>query len=798
MKISYGGTDMADKKETEQDKQPLTFGRTLNLLNQGVESMVASTLSLPALVADGYLNIYRAGRQALGGKSFEASNLYEKSKQGLINAGRELDGTAGKVIGPQNGTEENIVLGADIASSILIPTGLAGLATKAKTVATVSNAARIEPTLNAAAAQATQAAGKAARIEPTLGTISKKAVTETVEATVKKTTSHGHMTADEVAARLKAAAASEKAGVKAADTLADSAKTVSAAEKAGMKTADATADGLKVAAGAEKTEAGFQGVTGWLKARTILHSPMSLGEKVRQFTKAGREDLAEKVLVQARQKGLTEVDMDKIRRIDGAPNLIKKYEDLFTMQQGKGLDAKIDMVSAKLFGNATTAAGTLGHASLAGAKLYKDALFAPITLAKLTYNGLRGPNAARNIALGGTALLGTSAMDVATDGESSVGIRSLGSTAASAYGWFLEKNLNGAINAGEWAYSLKDSEAAKRWAEKARQSGQEVLENIPGTIERTTGVKQEQMAVAVETLGNVPGVGMVARPVADALKVKAGIDAARNAQTTVAAAGSEGGATTATGPSGTPGSSARERAAGAVATAQAKVEGVKDKAEEALEGALGKINIGAVLTDPASAWTNLKKAAAHNPQLAGLMEVGEKYPGMKWGILGGMALGAFSGDGAKGKIGSAIMSAVVLGFMFDVIAGFMGKPSMVGQMVASARSGNPVIPARSGPETAATPPVTPPQMNAAAKDHRDSSIRTGVNLRQGFGSALSTTTSLETTAASTAERPGLGGAFGPVAGPAITPVPGQQLSQAAPERKLAANAPSFHQLVSNT
>ena len=224
---------MADKKENDQDKQPLTFGRVLNLANQGVESMVASTLSLPALVADGYLNIYRAGRQAAGGQAFEASNLFERSKKAIINAGRELDGTAGKVVGPQNGTEEKIVLGADIASSIIIPTGLAGLATKTKTVATVSNAARIEPTLGA--------------------TTTAKTAQTSVDV-VKKTKSVDTLAVEDVTARLaaaKKAGEAERAGQAVA-------KTAAPAEKAAVETLEVAAE--KSAAAAKATDPAVKSV----------------------------------------------------------------------------------------------------------------------------------------------------------------------------------------------------------------------------------------------------------------------------------------------------------------------------------------------------------------------------------------------------------------------------------------------------------------------------------------------------------------------------------------------------------
>lgn len=133
------------KKPEEEQETKLTFGRIGNLLNQGVERAVAGAISLPALVADGYVNIYRFARQEVGGEAFVPSSLYEASKSSVIATGRTIDGTQGKIVGPQNQTEENIVFGAELGASVLAPAGLANMTRSV--AATTATATRTAGTL---------------------------------------------------------------------------------------------------------------------------------------------------------------------------------------------------------------------------------------------------------------------------------------------------------------------------------------------------------------------------------------------------------------------------------------------------------------------------------------------------------------------------------------------------------------------------------------------------------------------------------------------------------------------------
>lgn len=207
--------------ETVAVPQKSLWERTLrvgNLLNQGVESMVAGTLSLPALVADGYINIYRTARQAAGGQAFEASDLYSKSKQSLTDTGRKMDGSYGKVVGAQTDTEKKIVFGAELVTGLVGPGAIKSLKTLAE-----GNAALTAGTTAAKAATTTTTttANAAAKANGTIEWVAPKLSGETAEFAAQ-------------AAAKRAAREAAEAG--AANTAGTAAKAAAAGEKAIEKT----------------------------------------------------------------------------------------------------------------------------------------------------------------------------------------------------------------------------------------------------------------------------------------------------------------------------------------------------------------------------------------------------------------------------------------------------------------------------------------------------------------------------------------------------------------------------------
>lgn len=653
---------MADKKQDDQEKQPLTFGRFLNLANQGVESMVASTLSIPALVADGYVNLYRAGRQALGGQAFEASDIFERSKKAIINTGREIDGTADKVVGPQNATEQKIVLGADIASSVIIPTGLAGLATKTKTVATASTAARIEPTLTAAKTAQTGAD------------------------VVKKAKGADALAVEDVTARLaaaKKAGEAERAGqavakaTTAATETAAKTATTSATQKAGVEAAEVAA------------EAGSK--LGFFQARHILKSDnLSLAEKLTQLSKGGRGDYAEKLLMQARKEGLKASDIDLIRKADGIPAALKtKFETLHTLQSAGGFAAKADKAKA-------IAIDAASHPIRTGGNILAAQVTAPVAAVKLA-NQHRIVTA--GVVAGGAALSGA-------DGAITKAVGDTIHTVGSAY-WEVDKFLAGSVlNIGAAAMNAISPESARAFVESSSKIAEDTAREIPSFLltlgAHAAGTTPEEITKdPVQFAEEHPILNfMLPAPVRHAVtgaKVADKLHEGGNEAADGSAPAPESSTMTQV-----PGQTLAERTYGAVDRARE----VKNAAEEKL---LADIDPSSMMADPKAAWDKVKLAAEKNPQLKKLVEIGEDHPYMKYGIMAGMAYGALTNEG--NRLGGAIKGALVFGILADLIGTLFSQKSFILDKIKEIRDSNNAVP---GFETRRPPAYT-------AQGHRQQS-----------------------------------------------------------------------------
>jgi hypothetical protein len=204
--------------ETVAVPQKSLWERTLrvgNLLNQGVESMVAGTLSLPALVTDGYINIYRMGREAVGGRAFEASDLYSKSKQTLTDTGRKLDGSYGKVVGAQDATERKIVFGTELVTGLVGPGAIKSLKTLAESnaVLTAGTTAAKATTTATTTAATTTAGTAAAKAGGTIEWVAPKLSGETAEFAAQAAAKRAAREAAEAGATNTAGTAAKAAAV---------------------------------------------------------------------------------------------------------------------------------------------------------------------------------------------------------------------------------------------------------------------------------------------------------------------------------------------------------------------------------------------------------------------------------------------------------------------------------------------------------------------------------------------------------------------------------------------------------
>lgn len=263
--------------------------RVGNLLNQGVEGMVAGTLSLPALVLDGYVNIYRVGREAVGGRSFEASNLYAESKQALTDTGRKLDGSHGKVIGAQDATEAKIVFGAELATGLLGPGAIKSLKTLTEGKAVL-----------AATTSAKSTATTAATIE---NTAASAGATKTAAGTIEWAAPELSKEASQFAAQTAAKRAAREAG-------------------------EATASVASVT----KTAAAAQAEMSGLRIATILVKEQTLSGRIASLSGHGpkAEAMIERLVSRAKGTGVSADDWLKIKNNTSLPpDLIEKVGKIY-------------------------------------------------------------------------------------------------------------------------------------------------------------------------------------------------------------------------------------------------------------------------------------------------------------------------------------------------------------------------------------------------------------------------------------------------------------------------------------
>lgn len=107
--------------------------------------------------------------------------------------------------------------------------------------------------------------------------------------------------------------------------------------------------------------------------------------------------------------------------------------------------------------------------------------------------------------------------------------------------------------------------------------------------------------------------------------------------------------------------------------------------DERLAGS--KFTLSKIMSDPSGAWGNFKDLANDVPGMSELVEMGEKYPMMKWGMIAGATLSLFSGKGSPHeRLGGMFWGAAMVGIMFDFIGMMAGKPSATVNMVRSAQA----------------------------------------------------------------------------------------------------------------
>lgn len=97
------------------------------------------------------------------------------------------------------------------------------------------------------------------------------------------------------------------------------------------------------------------------------------------------------------------------------------------------------------------------------------------------------------------------------------------------------------------------------------------------------------------------------------------------------------------------------------------------------------------------------------------LDIAEQNPALKWGLIGGFALGAAGEANSPGqRIANGLKSAMIFGFLMDLMGALFGKPSLIistirGTTIDPAKNpaGATVVPAPAAAAPGVTPEVKP-------------------------------------------------------------------------------------------
>lgn len=498
--------------------------------------------------------------------------------------------------------------------------------------------------------------------------------------------------------------------------------TTTTTTKAGVNAAEASAQ-----AGAKAAQAPLSKMAAWKISRDAEKGFLT---KLKELVEGGHPAMADKMIYEARVAGKInrELVVDA-QKLPGMPESITtKLADIATARKDPGFLGFNRLAdNAKAFADrlanhpVTTAPGMLWDAFAAQWR-------APAKALKLAKEHKAATAA---LVAGGTLL------DGATDGATT---RLAANTLNTVGGAYLDVDkllLGTALTAGAGALNLASTDGAQKFALSTGKAAADVTTNTPGFLLRLgagiAGKKPEDVAADPLKFSEEHPVLSYLLP----NPVKHTLAAAKVLDKTSADQGSDDGQTE------NPALSLKEKAANA---------------------ALDSFNFTALMKDPGAAWSNLKKAAKANPQMAGLIEVVDKYPGMKWGVMAGIALGGVFGEGGvSGKMKSAFKLAVLLAGIFDAVAWVTGNNSAIASMVNAVKNSSSGVSAAQELSRTADASRTRIAVPEKVAQIDGPAIKTDVNLGKGFNSALQATTPPDVAAAqqSATVKSLLGSAFSP-------------------------------------
>ncbi len=409
----------------------------------------------------------------------------------------------------------------------------------------------------------------------------------------------------------------------------------------------------------------------YFAARRIANGNESLTSKIELLHRGGRDDLVDRVIAKARIGG--EIDMDVARTIgrsDAIPDAVKtRITDIAASRADPGflgINARIESVKASI--------DYARHFPLSSSlQLAKDSTLG-------TLSAIRKHPFMTAIGLGGAHYV--------TGGDSS---RIIGDTANTAGRVVLGTTASviSAVATPETAQAvINTAEAGAGLAVDAARNSTGALATIAG---RSVGVDVDPTNAGGE-ISSVLGRNPLGRAAIDTV----------NAATRVQNHGDGVAAPDAT--SGT-------ALGNVVAGAKEGAANAAGRVAEGVENAADATALANAIRNPGAAWGQLREAAKTNPTIQKIVEVGDQHPFLKWGMVGGFALGALSNGSPMERVSMGIRNALIIGAVMDLVGAFIfRRPSAIFNMFNQMRNG----PDAQAPATANTPtPSVAAQPNAA-------------------------------------------------------------------------------------
>ncbi|MGZ9109411.1 MAG: hypothetical protein ACXW4B_11395 [Micavibrio sp.] len=506
------------------------------------------------------------------------------------------------------------------------------------------------------------------------------------------------ISADELAARLQRA---RTGGDDAARASANTADTAAGPSIRSADNAAGVADDVAEAA----VETGARATNTLSRRQTyrLLEGKESIADKLTILSRNGRDDLFDRVLLQARKNGLSAGDNSVIQLRKDLPEALReRVQEIFTLQStGSRFARAADSLRATF--SLENAKGILSGAASHPFKSAYD-LFAQQWRVPFGTLKWAGQHKAAAGVISATGIGTFSGLDMATNGVSTdiaaTATRGIVGTYIAADKAVL--SAGGAVlGAG---LNLVTTDGAEKLADAAGDATYSAATNSPGMfnrfLNRATGGKPDEV---MDYVSNIPFVGML---------LPGPVRTARNVnRLTEAANGSNGETDVPVDPA--------DRAADVAGA----VTGAAGTAADTAQSALDSVSLANAMRNPEQAWNSLQQFAANNPTMRRAMEIGEQNPFLKWGLIGGFAMGALSNGTPLERISNGLKSALMFGVMLDLLGGLFGKPSLImggiGNML-SGRSSTPqptltegmerelgITPTAPGATSGATPGTTP-------------------------------------------------------------------------------------------